>query len=530
MQLKSELLLTEEQESLKYNSSYKGAYNSMQFVIRLRDDVREYMDEDELSPERFQAFSTYLHETIHWWQHIGSNFGFLLSTSYPSFATTSYKHLQELLKKDLKYKSLIKFENSYFEKNGKSDIPELNILINNFFDLEYAKHFSLDNRNLHEIIKDKRLFISIGHSYMIMWSNSIFVLSETLDKKFKFLPKINEWVPKFQELENDKIEGFYPDSDYHIAPIGIKAIYEGQAVFNQILYLTTVFKNRPVFQDYIDKGMLHGIYLEAFDLFLKILRADRPKYLNDPLIGLFLLVADISINPTNGFPLEIYDYKNFIQINDPGLRFFKFCEVISNKKEYFLNRCEELSKRTYTDLSKYLNRKIGSKCSYKSIEEILNWQENEEIISLLQEEKSHLYDEINLPFRVFFAKYIKFQEDKFENPHYFCWIGHHIPNAKTAEVMKTFEKHSALFIDAADGEIKPIIIDNVNEENLYKTFNKFYQYTILYELMLKWISEDGNFELNYEWLLSRRNEEEAPNIKKQFRTHFGIDLEDIEII
>lgn len=33
--------------------------------------------------EQMQAFSTYLHETIHSWQHVGSTCGFMMSLSYP---------------------------------------------------------------------------------------------------------------------------------------------------------------------------------------------------------------------------------------------------------------------------------------------------------------------------------------------------------------------------------------------------------------------------------------------------------------
>lgn len=532
MEFNSDLLNTEEQNTLNYNSSFKGCYNTMQFVIRLREDIRYQLnDQIDITPEKFQAFSTYLHENIHWWQHIGSNYGFLLSTSYPANAISSFGYLKKLVEKKIRYKSLLKYDEDYYQKNGKCDIEELNILTNNFYDLEYAKLFSLDNKNLREIIKDKRFFLNIGHSYMILWTTSIFILSDTLDKNFDFLPKINTWIPGFEKLKQDKILGFHTDSDYDISPLGIKAIYEGQAIFNQILYLKNVFKNNKlIFKDFIDNGMLHGIYIEAFDIFLKFIEEETPFFLEDPLIGLFLLVCDISINPNNGFPLDIYDFENFINKNDPGLRFIFILNAIKEKKEYYLARCNDLSKQTYIDLSKLLNKKIGCKCSYSTIKDVLNWKENELITQLLQEESNYLFEEINMPFRLFFSKYLRFQEDKYKNPHYFCWIGHHIPNAESNEVMNLFEKHKALFIDSKDGEIKPIIQKNVDEEKLHKTFNKFYQHTILYELILKWISEDGEFKLDYKWLFNNRNDENAPKIKEAFKYHFGIEIDEIETI
>lgn len=536
MKFNSNLLSTEEQDTFNYNSSVRGSYSSMQFVIRLREDIRKQIDGDgdadaETSPEKYQAFSTYLHETIHWWQHIGSNFGFLLSTSYPSYATSSFGKLKSLIEKELVYKSLLKFEKQNYEKTGKAEIGDLNIIVNDYYDLENAKLFCLDNKNISDIIKDRRFFLSVGHSYMILWASSIQVFSEMFDKENRFLADMSKWIPEFQKLEKKRVEGFYPDSEYHISPLGIRAIYEGQAVFNQILYLKNIFKdNNIIFKDFIDNGMLHGIYLEAFDLFLQIINEERPVLVEDSLIGLFLLVCDIAINPNNGFPSDIYDYENFIVKNDPGIRFIKICQVINQKKGYFLNRCNELSKKTYVELSKILNKKIGCKCSYSTIKEVLNWENHESIIQLMKEEEKHDYDKANMPFRLFLAKYIKFQMDKHENPQFLCWIGYHIPNAKSTKVMELFEKHSALFIDSEDGEIKPILKKGIDNETLYNTFNSFYQNTILYELILKWISEEGDFKLDYKWLLSKRNEENIPRIKELFKLHFDIELDSIKVL
>jgi hypothetical protein len=62
------------------------------------------------------------------------------------------------------------------------------------------------------------------------------------------------------------------------------------------------------------------------------------------------------------------------------------------------------------------------------------------------------------------------------------------------------------------------------------TFNKFYQHTIFYELILKWISEEGEFKFDYKWLFNQRNDENIPIIKKQFKDLFDIDIEDISIL
>ena len=42
--------------------------------------------------DRAQAFSTLLHETVHWWQHVGSTYGLMLSLTYPTQLHGNYNH------------------------------------------------------------------------------------------------------------------------------------------------------------------------------------------------------------------------------------------------------------------------------------------------------------------------------------------------------------------------------------------------------------------------------------------------------
>lgn len=56
-----------------------GVYNTLQFVLRLSQKVHNTLSKFEpgittsgaLGWEGGQAMSTYLHETVHWWQHNG---------------------------------------------------------------------------------------------------------------------------------------------------------------------------------------------------------------------------------------------------------------------------------------------------------------------------------------------------------------------------------------------------------------------------------------------------------------------------
>jgi hypothetical protein len=84
-----------------------GLYNAFQFVLRLSPAVHQKISElrpgiassGEVGFDGIQAFSTYLHETIHWWQHAGSTYGLMRSLSYPTQAHGNSKHLKELIAK-----------------------------------------------------------------------------------------------------------------------------------------------------------------------------------------------------------------------------------------------------------------------------------------------------------------------------------------------------------------------------------------------------------------------------------------------
>jgi hypothetical protein len=82
-----------------------GMYETMRFVLRLSPRNHKLMEviessQFETSPvtaDVLQAYSTYIHETIHWWQHVGSTSGLLFSLSYLAQCHSSIGELHEVL-------------------------------------------------------------------------------------------------------------------------------------------------------------------------------------------------------------------------------------------------------------------------------------------------------------------------------------------------------------------------------------------------------------------------------------------------
>lgn len=508
-------------------SSWLGLYSQDQFALKLREDIKIELDKEGISPKKINASSTSIHETTHWWQHIGSNFGFIYSMSYLSIVSMAVPKLKLLVNNNIKCKSVL----GYVEECYKKDLhrcKELNLIANTYYDIKYALEFSYNNLNFRTIIDDRRYFSNIGHSYRILWDSVIHSLNATLGNS-EVLPSPNNWNG-FEKLEKKKCLGFYNDSPMVISPLGIAAIFEGQARFTQLQYLSATLKFS--YYDAFMKGLLDGIYGEAFGLYLKItkIEVDREADLLGSEFGLFLLVCDIAINPNNGFPLDIYDFESFVVHNDPGIRFTKICHIISQNPPYFLEKIKSYSMEEYTLLSNELSDKSGFVPVMKCLETVCSWAEHSSLTRLMDEERTLSYDPANLPIRVLFSKYIKFQMDKYKFPNVFCWFGYHASNSNSRSfdtANDIYSTHKAMFVGGDNNQVEAQLFQDIPREAILKRYNEFYADLMMYKLIYEWITEDGEFSYNYSWLRHENPQAVEPFLKENFKSTFGVYPEEL---
>ncbi|MCR8556582.1 hypothetical protein KXD93_02965 [Mucilaginibacter sp. BJC16-A38] len=517
----------------------RGVYNPMQFVLRLRKDIQHELNNvipgihtsGSLSDNQTQAFSTYLHETIHWWQHVGSNFGFISSLKFPAQAHIVHSDLKSLLNENGAFKSIAKYDRQQPNNN-----IHVNKILNYWHDIEFAGQIAFDPKRINTIVNNP-YFECWGHSYDLMWASSIWTLGSTFDEEFSFLPKIKEWEDGFKKLREKKVQGYYYGSPIAIPPIGIRAIYEGQARFSQLQYLYGAQGYKYDLNDFAKAGMLSGIYVEAFNIFLSILNEQTPVKPNDPLVGLFLLICDIAINPTNGFPFNVTNYESFIVSNDPGHRFYTLCKEVRDRYSSLKFAIQDYSKEEYITISNLLANSINCFSPHESAAFVLRWMYSEQsIISLLKEEVNYKFPSKNLPIRLFFSKFLRFQEDKHKYPQIFCWPGMNFIEIKKKdldlfEAFQLFEKHKALFIDDVNGDIYHSAIKGYTDQQVDETLNGFFAWNSVYDMVRQWIIEDGPFKFNYEWLSSKYTHEEMKEwASKNFETSFGLRPEDFKIL
>lgn len=520
-----------------------GLYNTFQFVLRLSPAVHRKIAElpdgivtnREAGFERAQAFSTFLHETIHWWQHIGSTYGLMLSLSYPTQAHANYTHLKELIQRNGFQKSVRELA---LTLPGPSTIDSLsgltNRIVNNHFDFGAFRALTHSVNTAERIIHDP-LFESIGHVHQVAYGNNVLVLAATADPEFKVLQHPREWEEPFHSLSDERETGFYFGSPVTLWGIGAREIFEGQACFAQMQYLAFASGGQLELNDFKAIGMLHGVYEAAFDLFLKTTQLDRPAAVIHPTVGLFLLVCDMAINPGSGFPHGIRPhFRTFITDTDPGARFLMLATLVRLKCPATASAIQDYSREEYVAVTEELAHHsfdtsplaIASTCS--------NWlKDGAPLHGLMEEHRTFRFDPRNMPVRVLFSHFLAFMQDKTKTPEFFCWPGAWMAGDRVSgQASELFDRHGALFVDREDDEgIFPRLVSGREEAAVQQVFESFYAINLTYDLTDQWIRRSGPFRYNYRWLSQNGSHE---NIKgfadHHFEMFFGMKPDHAQIL
>ena len=244
-----------------------GMYETMRFVLRLSPLNHELVDSitlgkhsvKEISSEALQAYSTYIHETVHWWQHVGSTSGLLLSLSYLSQTHSSMNELREVIATFGPKKPLKRWTDEVLLREGhgaQAKLSRANIAVNNALDVEYYKAYALRPKQTAAWLVEQKHFESIGHGYSIAYGQLLGLFSAAIDPEFLVLPSAKTWDKQFARLNREQHEGFYWRSPIRVPPVGLHAIYEGQARFVQLQFLNAIYVNAPSFQEWREMSYL----------------------------------------------------------------------------------------------------------------------------------------------------------------------------------------------------------------------------------------------------------------------------------
>jgi hypothetical protein len=518
-----------------------GLYNSFQYVLRLSPAVHRKLAEigggihssDDVGLAGAQAFSTLLHETIHWWQHVGSTYGLMVSLSYPAQAHANYEGLRELLQQTGFKKPIRKLLECLPGPGGVGTVlGRANTIVNNHFDLAAFRNLTF-NRSAAQATVESPFFESVGHSHEITYGNNILVLAATVDRDFLVFQHPREWEGPFQALREAKEPGFYYGSPVELWPLGAQEIFEGQACFCQLQYLAFAAGGRLGWDDFRALGMLHGVYEKAFRVFLEQSELPWPPTVDHPVVALFLLICDMAINPGAGFPHPLTaHFPSFIGDTDPGVRFTMLSAIVRLKCRSTATAVRDYSRAEYEAVSAELATALLVDAPL-SIASTCNGWSRGPFEALMKEQERFDYGPGNFPVRVLFSHFLAFMQDKLRVPEFFCWPGAWMAGERVDETAQIlFERHGALFVDKEDDDgIFPSLHTNKDEALVQKTFDTFYATTLTYDLTDQWISRLGPFTYGYDWLSQTAKPEVIKTFADQhFSQVYGVRPDDVEIL
>lgn len=521
-----------------------GMYETERFVLRLSPLNHQLVGDlasgvhslNALSAEHIQAYSTYIHETVHWWQHIGSTSGLLFSLSYLGQSLVNLTHLRAIIRNTVPKKSIkswIGRQSTEKTLLDESIVKNANIVVNNAVDIGFYKTYAYDPKGSIYAVANDRYFESIGHSYHIAYGTLASMLGRSIDENFSVLPNPESWEKGFIDLRLREHEGFYWGSPIRVPPFGIRAIYEGQARFIQLQFLNRTFSQSPSMQQWIDMGYMETVYGEAFFGFLDLSGLEIPDKIEHPIVGLFLLVCDLAINPTRGFLCDIIKFESFVEDVDVGVRFVKLCQAIQ-KNHHFASAIKEYSNEEYVTTSDAL-----AKCAdYDNIlSELSKFITEAEVLSgaveLMEEHDNFRFKLDNINVRVILSHYLSFVKDKIAKPEFFCWPGVHMVGPSIRhETEELWLRHLSLFTDRADKTgVYPRLWPNREEKDIIKMFHNFFNSMAMYDLSHQWVMADGPFSCQYDWL----SENYDPAVAYQwadsaFKQAYGISLSDVDTV
>jgi len=143
-----------------------GKYEPLFFVARLSRVRREafdsidfskgHVDFSKLTDDQQQALSTHFHETIHWWQHVGSTFGFVYSLSLPAQSYFNIGRLQRISAHDRVFKPLKRWAQNLITEGDDSSILVNDLLdtVCCYHDLKSFRALTFDPKYVESVLAD----------------------------------------------------------------------------------------------------------------------------------------------------------------------------------------------------------------------------------------------------------------------------------------------------------------------------------------------------------------------------------------
>lgn len=522
----------------------RGVYESDRFALRLSPVVHGLVESAiakseagaaDYTGEELQAYSTYLHETVHWWQHKGSTSGFIRSLLYPVQTHANMSELRNILQGLAPHKCIKDLalcgELGLLPVEAGDVALAANVVTNNFMDTEFYLSLTRNPKTDLEIYKNP-YFQAAGHSFLVTYGQVLGAVKELIDPSGEFLSDPQELADGLMAMANRHVEGYYYGTSITRAPVGLFELYEGQARFIQLQFLAKSFEPEMTIDDFRAEGMLGGVYGAAFKEFLKISETPEPVTVIGPVVALFLFICDMAINPTVGFPAPVRSYEKFYLEADPGIRFAMLCEAVI-KDPSLRELVQDYSSDEYRELARRFGGLSGLGDHLADMGRFRDGVEgSKDAQALMDEHKNFQFSDRNIVLKLLTGEFISFVNDRIDYPEFFCWAGYWLNQGSSQGPRELWLSHLSLFSDKADDDaLYPRKHPGRAEQNVLETFNQFFASMIFYDLTKQWALLPGPFRFDYSWLtLDADDPDFQKRVNDIFRKHYDVNLADFSML
>lgn len=536
-----------------YNSNMPNAQNAGRFdpllsVVQLSPAVSEALGtQDGALPNigceaagsiGTRAYATSLHETIHWWQHIGSSVGLLSGLTTAAQAALCIKYMADLGQEAPK--PLVGALQAGRFRPATEDHPAWKAALC-YRELELGNTFLVSPQHaLFRVQRDPFLYESIGASICMHAKGAVWYIGRLIDPGGRSLASADSWLELYARSVKDR-RLLFEENEVAMIPIGGIDVFEGQARLSELQYFCRSVESHTI-SDLRQMGLIAGVYAKCFDYFLKTLEVSEPASVVSPEILLFLLVCDFALNPSAGYPCAVPEDLDLLQDNHPGLRFAVMCNTARSRREELLSELKVASAASYRRAAAILAEPLGWQSPQSVAENVVSaFSRSSQGALLLDQRDRGDFGAQDVPARFILSEHFLFSEAKANCPHFFCWpgmflTGSHLDNAdELLGLQELLAMTSPPFLATSPAAgVDSVAIFGLSTIQARVVANRYFQTQATVDLFRQWIAHFNQFPTNqflydYSWK-PNLTQTDIDNLKLSFFSTFGVAIDSIRIL
>jgi hypothetical protein len=520
-------------------ASHAGRFDPLLSLVLLDPAISEHLDTrsgtlpsvgyEAGGSNVVRAYATSLHETIHWWQHVGSTTGLLSGLTTAAQAALCIKYMSELGKEAPK--PLLGALRSGRYRPTEEDHPAWRAALR-WREAELGNAFLVGPAQAFARVKaDPFLFESIGHSIAMHHTGVTWYIGQVVDAGGSVFHSTDAWMDLY-ERSHQEGRLLFGVHELALLPFGARDLFEGQARLSELQYHDRAVEPHTL-AEFRQMGLLEGVYGRCFEHFLKTAELPPPDGVVSPEVNLFLLLCDLAIHSSAGYPLAIPDALDLVRDNHPGCRFARLCVAARDRKQDLLAALTRLSIGAYQEAATILTEPLGWLPPDEVARKIHEaYQRTAGGERLLEERWRGEFGPLDVPAKFILSEHIQFAELKAGCPHFFCWPGVYLTSdladdsAEVGALQHLLELTSPPFYATSEQSgVDTVSIHGLSTPQAKNVADRYFQNQATVDLFRQWISHrnetpTNEFFYRFDWkpVIS---DVELANLKSSFRAIGG---------